>query len=275
MSKRTRANHRPTMAQRHDRHDLYQRSVQTVDSEIDFVDATFKTLRGRLPRTLREDFCGTANTSCEFVRRRRASRAWGVDLDESTLAWGIEHNLPKLKPDARGRIELVRGDVRTARTPAVDALLAMNFSYFIFKDRDGLRDYFAHARKILAPGGLFFLDAYGGSDAFRRLREGRKVAPGITYVWHQADYDPITGSTTCHIHFRFKDGSRMKDAFTYEWRVWTLPEIREVLLEAGFKKATVYWEGWDEKTWEGDGHFKPAERGDPDLGWIVYIVADK
>lgn len=263
------------MAQRHDRHDLYQRSVQTVDMEIDFIDATFRTLRGRLPQTLREDFCGTANTSCEFVRRRRGNRAWGVDLDAPTLAWGIEHNLAKLKPEARSRLELVQGNVLTARTPRVDALLAMNFSYFIFKERATLREYFRAARRSLGPRGVFFLDAYGGSDAFRRLREGRKVGRGITYVWHQADYDPITGSATCHIHFKFKDGSRIKDAFTYHWRVWTLPEIREVLLEAGFKKSTVYWEGWDEKNWEGDGDFKPAERGDPDLGWIVYVVAEK
>lgn len=275
MPKRRATKRAQPMSKRFDRHDLYQRSVQTVDAEIDFIDETFRSLRGRLPRTLREDFCGTANTSCEFVRRRRTNRAWGVDLDAGTLAWGIEHNIARLAPQARTRIELVRGDVRTARTPPVDAVLAMNFSYFIFKERAVLRDYFKHVRRTLGPKGIFFLDAYGGSDAFRRLRETRKVAPGVTYVWHQADYDPINGHTVCHIHFRFRDGSVMRNAFTYDWRVWTLPEIREVLIEAGFRKVTVYWEEWDKKKWEGSGIFKPAERGDPDLGWIVYIVAEK
>ncbi len=272
--KRTTKPRRPTIASRHDRHDLYQRSVQSVDLEIDFIDDTFKKLRGRLPRSIREDFCGTANTSCEFVRRRRGNRAWGVDLDADTLAWGIGHNIARLRPEARGRVELVRGDVRVAATPRVDAVLAMNFSYFVFKERAVLRSYFRHARAMLKPGGVFFLDAYGGSDAFRRLRESRRMARGITYVWHQADYDPISGHTTCHIHFRFKDGSRLRNAFTYDWRVWTLPEIREVLVEAGFRRVTVYWEGWDEKEWEGNGEFKPAKRGDPDLGWIVYVVAE-
>lgn len=263
------------MAKRFDRHDLYQRSVQTVDVEIDFIDETFKTLRGRLPRTLREDFCGTANTSCEFVRRRTTNRAWGVDLCADTLAWGIKHNVAKLKPAARARLELVRGDVRTAKTPLVDALLAMNFSYCIFKERSGMREYFRQARQMLGPRGILFLDAFGGYDSFRTLREPRKINRNVTYVWHQASYNPINGDAVCHIHFRFRDGSAMRKAFTYEWRVWTLPEIREILAEAGFRTSTVYWEGWDKKTWEGNGDFKPAEVGDPDAGWIAYIVAEK
>jgi hypothetical protein len=66
----------------------------------------------------------------------------------------------------------------------------------------------------------------------------------------------------------------MKKAFSYEWRLWTLPEIRELLLEAGFSKATVYWEGEDEDG-EGNGEFTPEAEGEPDPAWIVYIVAEK
>jgi SAM-dependent methyltransferase len=263
------------MASRSDRHDLYQRAVQTVDAEIDFVDATFRKLRGRLPATLREDFCGTANTSCEFVRRRKANRAWGVDLDEATLAWGIEHNLSKLKDDARSRVTLVRDNVIHARTPKVDCVLAMNFSYYLLMERAQLLAYFKSVRQTLGPRGVFFLDAYGGYDAFRVLKEKRNIGRGATYVWDQADFDPISGVAECHIDFRFKDGSAMKKAFSYRWRMWTLPEIRDVLVDAGFRTTTVYWEGWDEKAHTGDGDFKPATRGEPDPGWICYIVAEK
>jgi len=37
----------------------------------------------------------------------------------------------------------------------------------------------------------------------------------------------------------------MKNAFTYTWRMWTLPEIREILIEAGFKTATETVESYD------------------------------
>ena len=264
-----------TMAARADRHDLYQRAVQTVDAEIDFIDQTFKKLRGRLPATLREDFCGTANTSCEFVRRRSSTRAWGVDLDAPTLAWGIEHNIAKLKPAARSRVELVCDNVLHASTPKVDCLLAMNFSYYLLRERDSLLAYFKQARNALKSDGIFFLDAYGGYDALRVLKEKRDIGRGIHYVWDQAAFNPVTSEAVCHIHFHFPDRSKLQNAFSYTWRLWTIPEVREVLAQAGFSKTTVYWEGWDEKTWEGNGEFQPVTKADPDPGWICYIVAER
>ena len=65
----------------------------------------------------------------------------------------------------------------------------------------------------------------------------------------------------------------MEQAFTYHWRLWTLPEIRELLLEAGFRQVDVYWEGTDKNSEEGDGEFKPSEVGDADASWVCYIVA--
>ena len=65
----------------------------------------------------------------------------------------------------------------------------------------------------------------------------------------------------------------MMKAFTYEWRVWTMPEILEMLTEAGFR-PTVYWEQADEGG-EGNGVFIPETEGDADAGWIAYIVAEQ
>jgi SAM-dependent methyltransferase len=264
-----------TMAAAADRHRCYEASVQAVDAEIDFVDATFKDLRGRKAKTIREDFCGTANSSCEWVRRRPTNRAIGVDFDGPTLQWARDHSLSHLKAAARNRIRLVRADVTTVKTDPVDAVLAMNFSYYTFKTRDMMRSYFANVRKALSPDGLFFLDCYGGSDAFREMTEKRKITKDLTYVWDQIRFAPITGEIDCAIHFHFRDGSKMVRAFEYSWRMWTLPEIRELLAEAGFRRSTVYWEGTEEDTGEGDGEFTPNDLGEADLAWIAYIVAER
>ncbi len=265
--------HVQTQAERADRHDLYQKSVQDVAWEVEFLERVFQVRRGRTPLTLREDFCGTALTACEWVRRDRSHHAVGVDLDERVLAWAREHNITKLAPSAQARLSLLQADVLMVNTAPVDLLLAFNFSYWIFKERAELRRYFQQALKHLAPDGLFMLDAYGGFDAFREMRE-RQDLGRFTYIWEQAEYEPVSGQTTCHIHFAFPDGSRLKRAFSYHWRLWTLPELREVLLEAGFSNATVYLEGTDEKTGEGNGIFAPVERGDADAAWIAYIVAE-
>ena len=103
----------------------------------------------------------------------------------------------------------------------------------------------------------------------------RDIDGDFTYVWDQAKFDPISSHMTCHIHFHFDDGSKMRKAFSYDWRMWTLPEIRELLEEAGFKKSTVYWEGTDEEEEEGNGEFTAAEEGEADPAWIAYIVAEK
>ncbi|MDE2460239.1 MAG: class I SAM-dependent methyltransferase [Gammaproteobacteria bacterium] len=262
-----------TQAQRADRYALYQRAVQDPKWEMQFVERIFRERRGQAPRILREDFCGTALAACEWVRRSPKHRAVGVDLDAEVLAWARTHNVAKLAASAARRLTLIEADVLQAETVPADVLLAFNFSYWIFKERGTLKRYFERARRHLAPQGLFLLDAYGGYDAFREMRE-RQDFGRFTYIWDQAEYDPVSGHTTCHIHFNFPDGSRLKRAFSYHWRLWTLPELRELLLEAGFSRVLVYLEGVDKISGEGNGVFSLAERGEADPAWIAYLVAE-
>jgi cyclopropane fatty-acyl-phospholipid synthase-like methyltransferase len=157
---------------------------------------------------------------------------------------------------------------------AVDAVLAMNFSYWILDDRPTLRRYFRRVRDALVADGVFFLDCYGGYESSREMKE-RTKNDGFTYVWDQASYNPVTGAMRCHIHFHFPDGSKLNKAFTYDWRLWTLPEVRELLDEAGFSRVTAWWQGWDEDEEDGNGEFEPVEDADADAAWVSYIVAEK
>jgi cyclopropane fatty-acyl-phospholipid synthase-like methyltransferase len=266
-----------SMAHSADRHHLYELSVQCAEAEIEFVDDTFKQLRGRRAKLLREDFCGTANVCCEWVQRRKNNRAIGVDIDDEVLSWGKKNNLGKLGKSEKERISLLRENVLEVKTEAPEIISAMNFSYWLFKQRSQLKEYFKRVRKSLANDGIFFMDAYGGYDSFKQIEEEREIeGEGFNYIWEQEKYDPISGTLICHIHFAFDDGSRWDNAFTYDWRLWTLPEIRELLAEAGFSNITIYWQGWDEDG-EPDGIFTPVKEGDPDAdaGWICYITAEK
>lgn len=269
-------------AQTADRHDLYELSVQNVESEIDFVIETFREMRSRDPRTLREDFAGTFASCCEFVRRDAANRAVAIDLDQPTLDWGHEHNLARLSDEEKARVSVFCRDVRDtgAEGQNVDTVLAMNFSYWIFQERAELRKYFESVRDSLSDDGIFFLDFYGGYEAMSEQEEDREINDpetgrrAFTYVWDQHSYNPITGEMQCYIHFKFRDGTKMKRAFSYTWRLWTLPEIREILTEAGFKNVTVHCEGSDEDG-EGDGIFEPATTCDADAAFICYLTAEK
>ncbi|MFI4854251.1 MAG: class I SAM-dependent methyltransferase [Phycisphaerales bacterium JB065] len=278
------------LAEMADRHVCYEASVQCVEAEIDFVTETFEQIRKRPLRLIREDFCGTANTSCEFVSRHAENRAIGVDLDEATLQWGRDHKLSALDEDAQSRVDLRRENVLSVETEPVDAILAMNFSYFIFQQRDLLRSYFERCRAALKDDGVLFLDCFGGHESYAETEDEREIEAedgptkigidayskdGFTYVWDQHKYNPITGEMVCKIHFHFPDKSKIKNAFTYVWRMWTLPELREILSEAGFSQVDVYWEGTDEESGEGNGEYSPTLEGEADPAWVSYIVAQK
>ena len=265
----------PTMAQQADIHELYELSVQNVENEVEFLQTTFQSLTGRPAYLLREDFCGTASLACQWVTQGSEFQAIGVDIDPSVLDWGRKNRIGRLDTVDQTRVQLIESDVMTVETAKVDLLAAFNFSYFIFNTRDTLRAYFQRAYEAIKDDGVFFCDMFGGPEAQEVTREKTKHKKhGFTYIWHQAKFHPISHYIRCHIHFKFKDGSKIKKAFTYEWRLWTAPELRELLLEAGVRKATGYWEGEDEDG-DGNGEFTPDEKGEADLAWIAYIVAEK
>ncbi|MCX5652507.1 MAG: class I SAM-dependent methyltransferase [Planctomycetota bacterium] len=257
-----------------DRHELYELAVQEVVSECDFIDKVWRSLRGHTPSTLREDFCGTAKACTEWARRRKTNHAIGVDLDSAVIRWGERRHRSNLPESIASRITILEANVLEVDTPGIDCVVAMNFSYFIFKERATLVDYFRRVYESLADDGILIADAYGGSQSHEEQEEERHL-DGFTYVWDQNQYNPITGDVVNHIHFRFPDGSEIKRAFTYRWRLWSLPEIQDAMREAGFERTTVYWEGTVARTGEGNGVFRPSRRGEACQGWIAYIVAEK
>jgi SAM-dependent methyltransferase len=254
-----------------DRHVLYQESVQSPEEDARFFSRYYEKTTGRPLRLFREDFCGTALLSCEFVRLDADNRALGVDLHAPTLAWARAHNFSRLSPAEQTRVHLVRKNVLESTRPRSDATAALNFSYSVFKTRSEMARYIRTAYAGLKPGGMFFMDAWGGGQTQFIMKEKRRLH-GFTYVWEQAEFDPITHDILCKIHFEFRDGTRMRNAFVYDWRLWTLPELRELMTDAGFFDVHVLWEGTNRKTGKGNGVFRRVERGGDEEAWVAYVV---
>ena len=251
---------------------ITQESVQNSEFELDFIDETFKDLTGRVPSSMREDFCGTAISSVEWVERRDSNTAIGVDFDQEVLDWGKKHNVSRLKADQLERLELIEDDVRTVITDKVDVLQAYNFSYWFFQDRAVLLDYFRRTREALVDDGLLFLDVFGGSECYQTQKEKRKL-DGFKYIWEQAEFNAITNELKCHIHFHFPDKSKLKKAFSYTWRVWGAKELREILAEAGYSESIVYRQKFDDKTDEALDEYVATDEAEDYACWLGYIVA--
>lgn len=261
-----------TMAEQADRHALYQASVQNPEFELDFIVETFRELTGRRPRSMREDFCGTALSAVEWVRRARSNTAIAVDIDAEVLDWARQHNVSRLTAAQKKRLTLLQDDVRTVRTPQVDVVQAYNFSYWFFQERLVMLEYFRAVHDALVDDGVLFLDVFGGSECYQTQKEKRKL-DGFRYVWEQAEFNAITNELTCHIHFHFPDRSKLKKAFSYTWRVWGARELREILADAGFSETTVYRQEFDADTDEPLDEYIATDEAEDYGCWLGYLIA--
>lgn len=254
-----------------DKYAYYRKSVQGPASMVVLLERFYSEARGGVkPRSLREDFCGTFDNCCAWVRRGPQRRAVGVDLDPEPLDYGCTHHRPKLKLLEQLRVRVLQDNVLSPGLPNADIIVALNFSYCVFKTRVELVAYFRNCRETLEPGGLLALDCMGGS-AHHKPNEQSAQHDGFTYFFEQEGFDPVTHEAVFHIHFQ-RDGERKRRrVFTYDWRMWTVPELRDALLEAGFAAVRLYW---PETTDEGETVWSLADQADEKLwpNWVAFVV---
>jgi len=256
-----------------DKYEYYSRSVQSPDADVSFMHDTYKEIRGKKPKILREDFCAAFANCCSWVKQGSGYSAYGIDIDKEPIDYGFKNYYSENTPSEQKRIHILRKDVLHAGLPKADVACALNFSYFCFKERKTLAKYFLNTYKSLNKDGIFVLDCFGGTDC-QEQNEEETVHDGFSYFWDQGFFDPITHHCKFAIHFKRKKERKRNNVFTYDWRMWTIPELCDLLKEVGFKTTTVYWEGTTRKG-EGNGIFTPAKVGEECESWVAYIVGAK
>lgn len=263
------------------KYELYERAVQSPDVHVDWYGGWYKDLRGKQARVLREDFCGTYAVCCEWVKLRPENTAIAVDLDPEPLSYGRRVHAAKLDPEQRKRIQVLNQNVLSVTKPQADLISASNFSFNVFFERSTLVEYFRCALKSLRNDGIIVLEMAGGPGMIEKTKDRQvirdKKKPKFQYIWDQKSFDPISHEVNYAIHFKFLEGPRngeiLQDAFTYHWRLWTIPELRDALAEAGFSRSVIYWETTHKG--EGTGEYALADKGTNDHSWVAYIVGLK
>lgn len=232
-----------------DRFDCYELCVQGVRWVAPFLRA----LHGQEPRVLREDFCGTAALSrrwtADLSKRGLDGAAVAVDLDPDTLARAAASHDPAVR--------LVHADAVDAPVlpaDACDVVFVGNFSIGYIHHRPTLVEYLRRSAQRLRlgaagfGGGIMVCDLYDSPSKFE-LGVLHRTHPGrgneiVHYTWEHREADALTAMVTNVIHFRVVvDGdvvAEMPDAFIYHWRLWSIPELRDAMLEAGFASTEVH-----------------------------------
>ncbi len=253
---------------------LYEGSVQNFEVDVDFINQEYKRFYGRAPLTLREDFGGTGALACFWATQSDKHESWAIDLDPEPMNYGMRHHHSELETAAQKRVHYVEGNVLAEHGFKSDVTVAFNFSYFIFKSRQKLVEYFRGVHQSLDNRGAFFVDIFGGTECAQELVEETEH-DDHTYYWDCDKFNPLTNEVLYHIHFKtHDDGVKYEKVFTYDWRHWTPREVVEAMEEAGFSSVKTYWEG-DDGDGGGDGEFYESSEEENCESWVTYIVGLK
>lgn len=248
-----------------DRFECYELCVQSPRHVVGFLRALFLTENGSDPQVLGEDFSGTCAVSRRWCKELDNARAVCVDLDADALTWAraraaddaVAANIDFVRADCFAETSSgTRGAAPAARNTPCDVCFVGNFSIGYAHDRATLVRYLSRTReRLLAArhgfsGGVFACDTYGGAGAFalggiERTHPGRR-GEVIRYAWAHEMADPATSMVLNSISLRVeRDGEIIAEyprAFEYHWRLWSIAELREAMLEAGFQRTSVYLE---------------------------------
>jgi hypothetical protein len=262
---------KPRPAPALDKYACYELCVQNPARMAPFLLA----VHGGRPRVLREDFCGTGGICRAWAAMKapasRPFRAIGVDMDPGPLA--------RLR--GAPRVRAVRSDVRRCHLTA-DIISATNFPIGYWHTRRDLVRYLRLCRARLHPGGVFVCDTYGGATAFTSGTLTRDIwidgGVRIRYTWEQRESDPITGRVIDALHFRVDRAGDVlyeeADAFVYDWRLWSVPELRDAMSEAGFRSIEVHSELADAVDSDGRVYVRPLESGQElEESFVVLLAA--
>lgn len=261
-----------------DKHALYLASVQDPIGDVERVSKIYRDIFKRDGESFREDFSGTFALSCCWVQSSNARSAIAIDNDSETIQYGVENYLSNLSENEQSRIDARVSDALVT-TEKVDIVATFNFSYCLLHKRSTLLEYFKHVYNSLNTEGMIILDIFGGSDSEipevqERDVDNQEFIESFLFEFERKDFNPVSRISNYGIHFKYSDGTELLDAFTYEFRMWSITEIRDLLEEAGFSTSKVFWEDFDEEGY-GNGEFYETSKEENSVNWSAYIVGVK
>ena len=272
--------------------ELYRWAVQDPETHVAVLQQMYSRIRNGLrPIVFREDFSGTSAEAVAWVAADPARSAFAIDLDADTLKWARRRAARLLGSDA-DRVRFFSGDVLEVAPPQVppaDVISALNFSLLYFHERTALETYFRHALRCLDESGIVVCNVFGGAGTMRANVDERKVEPAARnpreqtpppfgYRWEQSQLDAVTGRVECCIHFDVEPTQSspvvtVERAFSYDWRLWTLPELTEVVRSAGFSDVQIWRHTYDPSKGRDGVFLGPVTSIKNEETWVAYVIA--
>lgn len=216
------------------KHELYETTVQSGRKLVEFFRKEYKLIFLKLPHTFREDFCGTGKLCSEWCKLNFENRAVGLDIDQPTLDYGIKFN------KNFDSMELLNHNVlEPYNQETFDIICSLNYSHYILHKRKDLVKYFNNVYSGLNKNGIYILDFFGGSHIYE-TKAFTSFKRKDYYQMFGEQVNILNNVTKCSLRFKIGNKKKFEPLFHYDFRVYTILELREALEEVGFNKFKVY-----------------------------------
>jgi len=195
------------------------------------------------------------------------------EVDEGRVVLGRRRGQREEEDDDEEEAAETAAPVADLRRRRADLILTLNYSLCLLYTRADAVRYLRHALAALKEGepsaaagdddddnekestGILMLDLLGGHTAERAglVLARRNLSTGARFRWEQARYDPLARRLRSHLRLLGegkgaagggkggKGGAEPVATFTYDWRLWTLPDAIELLREAGHSGDVRVW----------------------------------
>ncbi|MBU0494826.1 MAG: methyltransferase domain-containing protein [Chloroflexi bacterium] len=220
---RLRVRHRPTVP-----------GIQAQDIKLIAALAEAMDLHPDTDTRVLDMACGSAVHA--LLLARRGAHVVGLDIAPSLMAYATEQaRLQGLSDQAR----FIVGDMR--RPPfqaAFDAVTILGTTFGLL-DEAGNRAALAGAARALKPGGRLLLDLENPwLMMWQSRRTWSEFDGGVFLIESVFDFD----TSTYHGQFRYIDAEGVMNTWPEgeALRIYTMPELRERLTDAGFSQVTTY-----------------------------------
>lgn len=259
---------------------LYEHCVQNIPMTLRMIEAMHAAGARGAARVLHEDFSGSAAFAHAWCRSSTKRSALAIDMDPEAHADGQRH--PRL---TRLTADVSHLPTRLPVPSKADVVYAGNFATCELHQRAELVSYLARARQRLTPKGVFVCDLYAGPGAWR-TGDTRVIHPPLTelprcsirYTWHQREADLVNNLVANSIDFEVLNARgvaihEILNAFTYQWRLWSIPEMRDAMEEAGFREVDVYPDAPEAVDADGVAYLSPVDFMETKSSAVVYVCA--
>lgn len=224
------------------RADSYFASSARVSREIAFLLRIFHKIGLKKNAKILDFACGYGTHALALARH--GFDVTGLDFSKNYIARARKNARKK-----KVKVSFLQKDMRNISFPrSFDAAICMYTSFGYFENENDHRKVLKQISRALKPRGVFILDLNNIARVLAQMGGEEKSEEKIRGVSVKKQFNPVTMRWS--FDYAWREQGKLKRS-RFRTRIFSLPELRYLLKEAGLKIKRV-WGYYDESPYQFD-----------------------